>query len=47
MKTWDDVKEELAFSEEDKVLISMEEDLIRTMIANRKNKELTQAELGH
>lgn len=46
MATWKEVKKNLKISEEDKNIIALEEELIRTMVHIRENKGLTQAQLA-
>ena len=45
-KTWTDVREELNISAEDKAIIALEEELIKTMIQIREEKGLSQAQLA-
>lgn len=44
--TWEEVKEKLDFTEEEKAEIKFEEDLIRATIEARKKANLTQRELS-
>ena len=46
MQTWKDFKEELKLTEEEKVLITMEKQLIEEMIRLREEKGLTQSQLA-
>ena len=46
MKTWNDFKKELSISEEEKRLIELEEDLIRTLISVREQHGLSQSQLA-
>ena len=46
MKTWNDFKKDLSISEEEKRLIELEEDLIRTLISVREQQGLSQAQLA-
>ena len=44
--TWEELRESLDISEEEECLISLEKDLIRTMVKIREEKGLTQAQLA-
>ena len=46
MTTWNDFKKELNITEEEKRLIELEEDLIRTLISVRERQGLSQAQLA-
>lgn len=46
MTTWKELKNELPISQEDKSTIDLEKDLIRTMVAIREEKGLTQSQLA-
>ena len=46
MTTWTDFKKELNITEEEKRLIELEEDLIRTLISVREQQGLSQAQLA-
>ncbi len=46
MPTWKELKNELSFNQEDKNIIELEKDLIRTMVAIREEKGLTQSQLA-
>ena len=46
MTTWKELKNELSISQEDKSVIELEKDLIRTMVAIREEKGLTQSQLA-
>ena len=46
MKTWNDFKKELSITEDEKRLIELEEDLIRTLISVREQRGLSQAQLA-
>lgn len=46
MTTWKELKNELSISQEDKSAIELEKDLIRTMVAIREEKGLTQSQLA-
>ena len=44
--TWKELKNELSFNQEDKNIIELEKDLIRTMVSIREEKGLTQLQLA-
>lgn len=44
--TWEDVKEKLDFTPEEKAEIQLEEDLIKATVEARKNKNLSQRDLS-
>lgn len=46
MPTWKELKNDLAFSQEELNTIAFEKDLIRTLIRIREEKGLTQAQLA-
>lgn len=46
MTTWKELKKDLAVSQEDQNAIALERDLIRTMVAIREEKGLTQSQLA-
>jgi len=46
MTTWKELKKDLSISQEDKSAIELEKDLIRTMVAIREEKGLTQSQLA-
>ncbi len=46
MTTWKDLKHDLTISQEDQNAIALEKDLIRTMVAIREEKGLTQTQLA-
>ncbi|MCM1191471.1 MAG: helix-turn-helix transcriptional regulator [Butyrivibrio sp.] len=46
MTTWKELKEDLSISQEDKNIIELEKDLIRTMVTIREEKGLTQSQLA-
>lgn len=46
MPTWKELKNELSLNQEDKNIIELEKDLIRTMVAIREEKGLTQSQLA-
>ena len=46
MTTWKELKNELSISQEDKSAIELEKDLIRTMVAIREEKGITQSQLA-
>lgn len=46
MTTWKELKNELSISQEDKSAIELEKDLIRTMVAIREEKGITQSRLA-
>ena len=45
MTTWKELKSNLSVNQEDQNAISLEKDLIRTMVSIREEKGLTQSEL--
>lgn len=46
MTTWEELKSDLSISKEDRNTIELEKDLIRTMVAIREEKGLTQSQLA-
>ena len=46
MTTWKELKNNLSIGPEDKNAIELEKDLIRTMVAIREEKGLTQSQLA-
>lgn len=46
MTTWKELKNDLSISQEDISAIELEKDLIRTMVAIREEKGLTQSQLA-
>lgn len=46
MTTWKELKNEFSISQEDKSAIELEKNLIRTMVAIREEKGLTQSQLA-
>lgn len=46
MTTWKELKNDLTISQEDQNAIALEKDLIRTMVAIREEKGLTQSQLA-
>ena len=46
MTTWKELKNDLSISQEDISVIELEKDLIRTMVAIREEKGLTQSQLA-
>lgn len=46
MTTWKELKNDLSINEENQNAIELEKDLIRTMVAIREEKGLTQAQLA-
>ncbi len=46
MSSWQEIKEELNLTEEEKRIIALEEQLIESMIAIREEQGLSQAELA-
>ncbi len=45
-RTWDEFRKELKLNDEDELMISMEKEIIRTMVRIREEKELSQAQLA-
>ena len=46
MTTWKELKNDLSISQEDQNAIALEKDLIRTIVAIREEKGLTQSQLA-
>lgn len=46
MKNWKDVRKELTLTEDDEKIISMEKELIRTMVSIREEQGVSQAALS-
>lgn len=46
MTTWNELKNNLSINQEEKNAIELEKDLIRTMVAIREEKGLTQSQLA-
>lgn len=46
MSTWKEVKKELSLTEEDKRIIELEKELIRSMVAIREEQGLSQADMA-
>jgi len=46
MATWKELRNELTLSEEDKNIIELEKNLIRTLVAVREEKGLTQTDVA-
>ena len=46
MATWKELRNELSLSEEDKNIIELEKNLIRTLVAVREEKGLTQIDVA-
>ena len=46
MTTWKELKKDLTISKEDQNAIELEKDIIRTMVAIREEKGLTQSQLA-
>lgn len=46
MSTWKEVRKELSLTEEDKRIIELEKELIRSMVAIREEQGLSQADMA-
>jgi predicted transcriptional regulator len=46
MSTWKEVRKELSLTEEDKRIIELEKELIRSMVAIREKQGLSQADMA-
>lgn len=46
MPTWKELRNDLSISQEDKNIIELEKNLIRTMVAIREEKGITQSQLA-